>query len=490
MTNVMPIACDLLLILPRDDGKDTRETGWWQQVGHGILATEALRSGLSVKILDASTYDSDSDFQADLRNNYRPTVAGITPSITSGKSTESTLRTLRETGVKAVIAGGHMVSRHRTLLNFCREYGELVDAVCVGDGRGIFTTNIEAIIARISNGYKNLVSTRNICDVGLDQDSWRAMIDESFERPPEIGHPILYSRVFDLPRYWRKYATNYLAEIAKQAEPSKYKKPVAIQTMQGCPFRRTSPCVFCGRMELNSRYLDKTLVLEELSNIMSCGGDSVIIVEDSGLLASRSAQALADEWPDDLGVVFMYARVNLIDGKRAGILKKVNCDRVFIGIESGDEESLKALNKNYSPKQAYEACAVLKEHDIKVSPSFIIGAPPAKSFGGETTSTVENTMRLVERLHSLGNLDLCFVNILTPYDGNAAFELLLDRLPDDDRSRIERSVFVDPQELQQLWCEHVLPISYDQANALKEKLIGVFGDKYLPEYGSGGDDGT
>ena len=182
--------------------KETRETGWWQQIGHGILATEALSHGLSVKIIDASTYESQDEFLQVIRENHRATIAGLTPSITSKKNTIHTLETLREIDVEAIVVGGHMVSQFRTLLNVCRDYSHLIDAVCIGDGRGVFSEGVEKMTLEIKTGGNNLVSTYQVRDNGLEREKWKSILQKSFSASIEVGHPIPYSEVFDLGRYW------------------------------------------------------------------------------------------------------------------------------------------------------------------------------------------------------------------------------------------------------------------------------------------------
>ena len=92
---------DIILILPRQDiepdaQSETSETGWWQQLGHGILGMEAINNGFSVKLLDANTFNSHLEFVNYLHNKVRAKIVGITPSITSINNTIEILNVAKQ----------------------------------------------------------------------------------------------------------------------------------------------------------------------------------------------------------------------------------------------------------------------------------------------------------------------------------------------------------------------------------------------------------
>ncbi len=484
-----PYGVDLLLILPRQDSEsssseETPETGWWQQIGHGILGTEAIGHGWKVSVLDASTYDSEEEFEKDLRN-YEPRVVGLTPSITNGENTLQAIRLLKEHSNPIVIVGGHLVSQYRALGVLANKYSDIIDYVCVGDGRGIFAKEPDEFLKWINSIELisgNIISLSGLRYKTLDHDSWRVALEGSFASSVEIGHPIQFGDLFNLARYWRKYEKNYLSNRKNVAH--KYCKPVAIQTMQGCPYRRNRACVFCNRMEKNLRLLPPAIVLQEIEAIRKYGGDSLIVVEDSGILASkRNARILADKWPSDIGIVFMYCHIKSIDEETVKILKKLNCERVFIGVESGDELALQSLGKSYTNEDVLRACRTLADHDIMVSPSFIIGAPPKDGFPGENRESISRTLSLVDDILRIGNCDLAFANVLIPYDGSAAYEILLQRIPEIYREEVASEIFSSCSKLQRLWCKHVLPITYEEAVKAKESIKDKFPDSgFVIEY--------
>jgi hypothetical protein len=76
-------------------------------------------------------------------------------------------------------------------------------------------------------------------------------------------------------------------------------------------------------------------------------------------------------------------------------MKESGCEGVFLGIESGNNQVLRNMNKQADADKFLEGIALLKEYGIITFGSFIIGFP------GETDETVRDTVRLIEE----SNLD-------------------------------------------------------------------------------------
>jgi radical SAM superfamily enzyme YgiQ (UPF0313 family) len=469
---------DVVLILPRQDiepvlSMECSETGWWQHIGHGILAMEAKNSGLTFKIIDANTFDSHKEFIIYLKNEIRANIVGITPSITSVRNTIDILSIVKQTyqSVKTIL-GGQMVSQPIAAKKFISNCSGLIDAICIGDGRGIFSHGLNKLYNNIRDGYENLIPAKNFHNA---TSSWSYIVARSFTSPISSGHPIDYKLCYDLNKYWRKYKINYL----KTKGVVKYSKPIVLQTMQGCPNRNMhKSCLFCDRIEKNLRFNNITCILNELENIIKSGGDSVIIVDDNGIFSNKLvSNEISKKWPKELGIVFMYSNIIDITVQNVERLKAMNCEKLFIGIESGDDNCIRSFGKNYNRKQVVEAVKLLNNYDIKVSPSFVIGAPPSDNFLGETKKSIENTIKLATTLMKMKNVDLAFSNILIPCEGSRAYDTLLSKLPNHIKNKIEKDLFTRNEYMQELWCNYVLNISYSETKKYQlqiEKLFSNF----------------
>jgi radical SAM superfamily enzyme YgiQ (UPF0313 family) len=84
-----------------------------------------------------------------------------------------------------------------------------------------------------------------------------------------------------------------------------------------------------------------------------------------------------------------FARVDDMTEELGGLMKRAGCFAVFFGVESGDDEILKKMNKGYTSKVANEGIQIAKRHGLATHASFIVGYP------GETRETFENTLEFI-----------------------------------------------------------------------------------------------
>jgi anaerobic magnesium-protoporphyrin IX monomethyl ester cyclase len=105
-------------------------------------------------------------------------------------------------------------------------------------------------------------------------------------------------------------------------------------------------------------------------------------------------------------------RANNIDFSLLQIMKKAGCREVQIGVESGDEEVLKSINKNITLKEIEEAFKILKKVGINTKGFFILGHPK------DTPKTIKKTINFALKLSPT----YAFFSIFTPYPGLPVYE--------------------------------------------------------------------
>ncbi|OFZ21430.1 MAG: hypothetical protein A2X94_07945 [Bdellovibrionales bacterium GWB1_55_8] len=81
-----------------------------------------------------------------------------------------------------------------------------------------------------------------------------------------------------------------------------------------------------------------------------------------------------------------------IDEKFIETLASSGCKRLFIGIESGDQDVLQNINKGLRTRDLHKLFSSLRAHGIRVLGFFMIGNP------GETAATVRKTVALAKSL--------------------------------------------------------------------------------------------
>src|SRR5262249_47072636 len=86
-----------------------------------------------------------------------------------------------------------------------------------------------------------------------------------------------------------------------------------------------------------------------------------------------------------------FYRADHGDEQAIALMAETGCEGVFLGVESGSDTMLKAMNKTARRKDYLKAIPLLQQHGISCYASLIIGYP------GETRETVDETIDLIER---------------------------------------------------------------------------------------------
>jgi p-methyltransferase len=115
---------------------------------------------------------------------------------------------------------------------------------------------------------------------------------------------------------------------------------------------------------------------------------------------------------DQLGIEWVsFFRCSNADDECLDLMQQSGCIGVYLGIESGDPQVLKNMNKFANPEKYKTAIEGLHARGIMTLASFIIGYP------GETATTVENTVEFLEESGStFFNMQLYYHDPLAPID--------------------------------------------------------------------------
>src|SRR5208337_3837522 len=82
------------------------------------------------------------------------------------------------------------------------------------------------------------------------------------------------------------------------------------------------------------------------------------------------------------------SRVDRLTPGLVDLMKKAGCIRVYFGLESGSNDTLRLMKKNVSVEQGIEAVRLFHEAGIGTAGFFMAGYP------GETVSSIEKTFAL------------------------------------------------------------------------------------------------
>ena len=166
---------------------------------------------------------------------------------------------------------------------------------------------------------------------------------------------------------------------------------VNIRTAISCPFS----CAFCGSPEHAGAYQTAGIAeiereLNQLTKIESL--KSIHFIEDTfNVPVERFKKILRMMIKNKYKFSWhSYFRCQFIDREMAELMKESGCEGVYLGLESGNNQVLKNMNKATTMEKYREGIALLKEYGILMHGNFIIGFP------GETNETVQDTIAFIK----------------------------------------------------------------------------------------------
>ena len=180
----------------------------------------------------------------------------------------------------------------------------------------------------------------------------------------------------------------------------------------GCPFA----CDFCSKPIFGAavRRRDLDVVFAEIDEIVALGYDSLWIADDTFTL-DRAYLAEFCRRVGDRGVSWScLSRGDKVDETTVARMAAAGCRRVYLGLESGSQETLALMNKHLTVAEGVRAVELYRRAGIGVAGFFIVGYP------GETPAAIEETFALALGLP----LDEISFNVPYPLPGSALFDRL------------------------------------------------------------------
>jgi anaerobic magnesium-protoporphyrin IX monomethyl ester cyclase len=145
---------------------------------------------------------------------------------------------------------------------------------------------------------------------------------------------------------------------------------------RGCPYA----CNWCAKPTFGRRYTSRSPgdVARELALLKAeVGPDHIWFTDDIFGLDAGWATAFADEIErSGCRTPFtMQSRVNLMTGRMVEALARAGAREVWLGVESGSQKVLDAMDKGATVQAAREATRVLKTHGIRACWFIQLGYP-------------------------------------------------------------------------------------------------------------------
>jgi anaerobic magnesium-protoporphyrin IX monomethyl ester cyclase len=267
-------------------------------------------------------------------------------------------------------------------------------------------------------------------------------------------YPGLYARNLDLNldnpvvQYSEQEIRNFPIPDRSSFEHAAYQRAwmekngtrtTSIMITLGCPYN----CDFCSRPVFGNLYRKRNLfvVFEEIRQIKALGYDQLWIADDNFTLDLKLLRQFCQHI-HGFGMKWScLSRVTGITGDMARLMKAAGCQRVYLGLESGSDDTLRLMNKKATVEDGIQAVEYFRQAGIQVAAFFLVGYP------SETLADIEKTFSLALDLP----LDDISFNVPFPLPGSALFSRVSGIDPDKDWAHENDVSFVYSSEFDQQW---------------------------------------
>ncbi|MFH1653094.1 MAG: radical SAM protein [Pseudomonadota bacterium] len=181
-------------------------------------------------------------------------------------------------------------------------------------------------------------------------------------------------------------------------------------TSRGCPFG----CNFCSVTQMFGRRYRFRSTQRVIAELKAKKPEWVFFYDDNfaankertkELLREMIKQKITPRWMSQVRIDIAW------DEELLTLMKESNCHYVYIGLESANPKTLKALNKGQTVEEIEKAIGIIKKAGIKTHGMFIFGADD------DDRNTIKETLKFAKKI------DLTTVQflILTPLPGTPVF---------------------------------------------------------------------
>jgi anaerobic magnesium-protoporphyrin IX monomethyl ester cyclase len=362
-------------------------------LGMASLSAHLHGLGIEAKIFDC-TFDTLEGIRKKLVS-YQPDIVGIYSMVTLSRNTFRIAEMVRTR-----LPGSLLVTGGPLPTLYPEQYAEAFDAVFRGESDLSFPGFCKDLFDHHpSRKQLNDLELHNYAGLYIQRDELAVNNPMVHYREKELdSFPLPYRGDFDHLMYQK---------VWQELDGS---KTTSIITTFGCPFN----CDFCSRPVFGNRFRRRNLdsVFEEIRQIRLLGYDSLWIADDNFTL---DADFLREFCRRSAGGDISWSclsRVTGIDEETTRLMKESGCRRVYLGLETGNQETLILMKKNATVEEGKNAVQLFHKSGIEVAAFFIVGYP------GETIPSIEDTFRFALDLP----LDSISFNVPYPLPGSQLFD--------------------------------------------------------------------
>ena len=362
-------------------------------LGAATLASQLRLLGVETRIFDC-TFETFEDVQSKLIA-YGPDIVGIYTMVTLSRNTfriaEMVRARLPDT---LLVSGGPLPTLYPE--HFCNVF------------EVVFRGEVDLSFPRFCKDYLDLRETpHGLKKLHLENYDGLFIRQSGLQvENPIVHYPEPQLESFPLP-YRGDFDHSAYQAVWSGQDGS---KTTSILITLGCPFC----CDFCSRPVFGRLFRRRNLdrVMEEIDQIRQLGYDHLWIADDNFTLDLAYLREFCRRMTGQKMGWSCLSRVSKIDDQITQMMKAAGCQRVYLGLETGNDQTLKLMKKQASLEEGRKAVHLFHEAGIEVAAFFIVGYP------GETIPAIEDTFRYALELP----LDAISFNVPFPLPGSQLFE--------------------------------------------------------------------
>ncbi|MCP4625193.1 MAG: radical SAM protein [bacterium] len=337
-------------------------------LGLCYLASSLEESGYSVSLFDGETPGHNEQTLIEYLNQVQPSVVGISMVTTNFFGALHTAKLIRKTLPHACVVGGgpHLMLFPQETMSY-----DVFDFCFIGEAE-------EPLVRFMQTRLRKNPDWSAIPGLVWRNGS-KIEANEPFGFNPDLNK-------LPAPAY-------NLLDLTAYTMPNTQKPVMSTNLSRGCPFS----CSFCfrGPQLKIVRYKSIDKALNEIEHIVTTTSirsinfvDETITLDKDYFLSFCNGlifRNLNIEWQSP-------TRVNCLDDEILSAAKASGCHTLRLGVESGNDQILKNINKGITTEQSRRAVHMCRKHGIKTVTYFIIG------YLDETEQTINNTIRFAKKL--------------------------------------------------------------------------------------------
>lgn len=389
----------LLLNPPADSGvRQVREgrcmqragawTAIWTPLSLAYCAAVLREDWFEIKLMDCIVENISFEGVEDAIGRFKPGVVivnAVTPSIVSDLSTGDHIKNV-DSSIQVAVIGIHGSALPEETLRL--------------------NNNIDFVIKNEPE-----IVVRNLCRAARDGSGFDCVRGISFRKNNEYVHNERESFIDDIDQL--PYPAYDLIKTEKYLLPFSNKRFLLIATGRGCGHN----CSFCANYIYYGRKVrlrKPQSITRELEYWKNKLGIRDFLFWSEGFTMDRDfcidvAMGIIER---KLHVNWICnSRVDDVDDEMLRTFKEAGCSMIGYGIESGNDEILKDMNKKFTTKEIRNAVSLSKKHGIEVVAHLVIGYP------GETEEMIKRTVRFVKEL----NIEFAQFYCAVPFPGSQLY---------------------------------------------------------------------